>query len=79
MILGAATWDNKAQTIKAIEKHGYKWEQLINLGETPMSVYGFSGIPQIILFDPEGRIVSRSLRGDNLVNEVEKVAKLPAK
>lgn len=73
MILGAATWDNKANTIKAIEKHGYKWPQLIDLGTTPMSVYGFNGIPEIILFDPDGKIVSRSLRGDHLVNEVEKI------
>ena len=37
-----------------------------------MEAYGISGIPMIILFDPEGRIVERNLRGENLVYTVEK-------
>lgn len=75
MILGAATWDSKDDTIRAIEEHGYKWPQLLDLGQSPMNAYGFNGIPEIILFDPEGRIVSRSLRGDRLVSEIERVMK----
>ena len=41
-------------------------------GNSAMEVYGISGIPMIILFDPQGRIVERDLRGEGLVYAVEK-------
>ena len=78
MILGAATWDKPENTIAAIEKHGYGWQQLIDLGMEPMKAYGFDGIPMIILFGPDGHILKRNLRGAHLTEEVEKVAHLPA-
>lgn len=78
MILGAATWDKPQNTIAAIEKHGYGWQQLIDLGMEPMRAYGFNGIPMIILFGPDGHILKRDLRGAHLVEEVGKVAHLPA-
>lgn len=78
MILGAATWDKPDNTLAAIEKHGYGWQQLIDLGMAPMEAYGFDGIPMIILFGPDGHILKRNLRGAHLTEEVEKVAHLPA-
>lgn len=78
MILGAATWDKPDNTLAAIEKHGYGWQQLIDLGMEPMKAYGFDGIPMIILFGPDGHILKRNLRGAHLTEEVEKVAHLPA-
>lgn len=72
MILGLATWDNNEKTLKAIEKHGLPWQHLMTPGMSAMEAYGISGIPMIILFDPEGRIVERNLRGENLVYTVEK-------
>lgn len=78
MILGAATWDKPDNTLAAIEKHGYGWQQLIDLGMEPMRAYGFDVIPMIILFGPDGHILKRNLRGAYLTAEVEKVAHLPA-
>lgn len=78
MILGAATWDKPDNTIEAVKKHGYGWQQLIDLGMAPMEAYGFDGIPMIILFGPDGHILKRNLRGAHLTEEVEKVAHLPA-
>lgn len=77
MILGAATWDGKDASLKAIDHHGFGWQHIVNLGQTPMQEYGFSGIPMIILFGPDGQILKRDLRGERLVMEVEKVAQLP--
>lgn len=79
MILGAATWDGKDATLKAIDKHGFGWQHILGLGQTPMQEYGFSGIPMIILFGPDGQILKRDLRGERLVMEVEKVVQLPKK
>ncbi len=72
MILGLATWDNNSKTLMAIEKHGLPWNHLMTPGMSAMDAYGISGIPMIILFDPEGRIVERNLRGEHLVTTVEK-------
>lgn len=72
MILGLATWDNNENILKAIEKHGLPWSHLMTHGNSAMEVYGISGIPMIILFDPQGRIVERDLRGEGLVYAVEK-------
>lgn len=77
MILGAGTWDKKDATLKAIGQHGFGWEHIVNLDKQPMKEYGFSGIPMIILFGPDGKILKRGLRDKRLVTEVEKVALLP--
>lgn len=69
-ILGVAVWDTHEATVKAIDKLGYKWPQIIDAGMTPMELYGFDGIPMIILFGPDGTILDRELRGDKLVQTV---------
>lgn len=71
IILGVATWDDEEASKRAIEKHGYRWPQIIDAGMTPMELYGFSGIPMIILFGPDGTILSRDLRGESLTKTVE--------
>lgn len=72
-ILGVATWDDAGKSIEAIDKHGYKWENIVGTGTTPMKEYGFDGIPMIILFGPDGTILYRDLRGDRLVNTINKI------
>lgn len=70
-IVGVGVWEKGEATKKAIADSGYKWPQIIDAGRTPMELYGFDGIPMIILFGPDGRIVERDLRGDRLVKAVE--------
>lgn len=70
--LGVAVWDEPANTLKAIEEHSLPWKQIINAQSIPTDLYGIAGIPCIILFDPEGNIVSRGKQGESLVEEVEK-------
>lgn len=71
IILGVATWDQHDKTIDALEKRNYPWPQIIDAGEVPMELYGFSGIPMIILIDPNGTILRRELRGEDLINAVD--------
>lgn len=71
-ILGVAVWDQPENTLKAIEQHELPWKQIINAQSIPTDIYGISGIPCIILFDPEGNIVSRDKQDENLVADVEK-------
>jgi predicted dehydrogenase len=55
---------------------GMKWDQIF-MGDdkTPTDLYGITGIPQIILFGPDGTIVKRNLRGEELVKTLEEVLK----
>lgn len=74
-ILGVAVWDSPEATVKALEKDGYQWPQIIDTGMTPMDLYGFDGIPQIILFNPDGTIAERNLRGIELMQTVDSALK----
>lgn len=69
-ILGVAVWDEPENTLKAIEEHQLPWAQIINTQRIATDAYGIPSIPCIILFDPEGMIVSRDLRGEELVANV---------
>ncbi|MDE6206354.1 MAG: AhpC/TSA family protein [Muribaculaceae bacterium] len=70
-VLGVAVWDEPDNTKAAIEKHGITWPCIINAGTIPTDLYGISGIPCIILFGPDGTILSRDKQGDELVADVD--------
>ena len=72
-ILGVFVWDKLENLKPAKEKEGILWQQLIDSNETVTKLYGVNGIPQIILFAPDGTIVKRDLRGKKMLEEVDKV------
>ena len=39
---------------------------ILNAKSVPTDLYGISGIPHIMLIDPEGVIVARGMQGDSL-------------
>jgi len=70
-VLGVATWDDPEETKKAIEELGIKYPQMMNAQKAGSDAYGISGIPQIILFGPDGTILKRNLRGEEIGKAVE--------
>lgn len=70
--LGVAVWDEPQNTIKAIKDHDLPWPQILNAQTIPTDIYGIQGIPCIILFDPEGNIISRDKQNEDLINDVTK-------
>ena len=42
------------------------WNQIINAQTIPTAIYGIQGIPQIMLFGPDGTILKRDLRGEGI-------------
>lgn len=70
-VLGVATWDKPEATLKAIEDLELPWPQIMNAQRIGSDAYGVQGIPQIILFAPDGKIVARNLHGDVLKKAVE--------
>lgn len=65
-VLGVAVWDEPENTLKAVEQHQLPWGQIINTQKIATDAYGIPSIPCIILFDPQGMIVSRDLQGAEL-------------
>lgn len=72
-VLGVAVWDEPQNTLQAIEKHQLPWPQILNAQTIPTDLYGISGIPCIILFGPDGTIISRDKQDAELKADVARV------
>lgn len=70
-VLGVAVWDEPANTYKAIESHQIPWPCIVNAQTIPTDLYGINGIPCIILYGPDGTILSRDKQGDELKADVK--------
>jgi thiol-disulfide isomerase/thioredoxin len=69
-VLGVAVWDEPENTKRAITQHELPWECWLNGGNVPTDIYGISGIPCIILYGPDGTILSRDKQDDALRADV---------
>lgn len=74
-VLGVATWDKPEDTQTAIEQLGITYPQIMNAQKAGSDAYGINGIPQIILFGPDGTILKRNLRGAAIESAVQDVLK----
>ncbi|MBP3228907.1 MAG: TlpA family protein disulfide reductase [Bacteroidaceae bacterium] len=63
VVLGVAVDDEPDATLAAIAQMQIPYPQLIDAGHTPYDLYGFGGIPHLILFTPDGTILARGMRG----------------
>lgn len=70
-VLSVAVWDDPKNTVVAAEEEGIAWNQIINAQKVPTTIYGINGIPQIMLFGPDGTIVKRDLRGSDIEKAVK--------
>jgi len=72
---GSAT---KEAWLKAIKKDGLDWTQISELNgfkNTAAAAYGVSAIPQNFLVDPNGIIIARNLRGEDLEKKLREIFK----
>ena len=72
-VLGIAAWDKPEDTLKAIEEEQLPYPQMINSQKIATDAYGITGIPEIILFGPDGTILARSLRGNQIEMKLAEV------
>lgn len=73
VVLGVATWDKPADTQKAMKELDITWPQIMNAQYAGSDAYGIEGIPQIILFGPDGTILKRDLRGEEMVRTIDEI------
>ncbi len=74
-VVGVAVNEGSISTKKAIKELNITWPQLFETGSQPYHLYGFSSIPQIMLFSPDGTIIARNLHGEGLKAKVKDVLK----
>jgi peroxiredoxin len=75
-ILGVSLDKKREDWLKAIEQDGLEWTQVSDLKywQTPVvQEYKISGIPFSLLIGPEGKIVAKNLRGDELHQKLEEI------
>lgn len=58
-ILGVAVRDKAEDTKASINKHELTWDIMYNAERIPYNIYGFTGIPHLMLIGPDGVIISR--------------------
>lgn len=70
-VIGVAVWDEPDNTFKAIKQHDLQWPCIVNAQTVPTDLYGISGIPCILLINPEGIIISRDKMSEELIEAVD--------
>lgn len=75
-ILSVSLDDNKEKWVTSIEKNELNWNHISTLKGWNCEIaklYNVIGVPNMILLDKEGRIVTKDLRGEKLLEEVSKL------
>ena len=72
-VVGIAAWDKAEATLKAIAEEQMPYPQIINSDHVATDLYGIDAIPEIILFAPDGKIVSRGLRGEGIGRKMKEI------
>lgn len=74
-VLGVSLDGNPGQWLKAIKDDGLVWTQVSDLqqwGSEVVGLYRIQAIPMSYLLDPEGLIIAKNLRGQDLADFLEK-------
>lgn len=73
VVLGIAAWDKADDSLRAIKEDSVPYPQILNTQEIATKAYNLQGIPHIILFSPDGTILSRGLRGKDIEKKLSEV------
>ena len=68
-VLGVNVWDEEDKFKAALTEEGITYPQIYiprDNKDNATYLYGIQGIPQIILFGPDGTIIKRDLRGQSM-------------
>ena len=72
-VVSIAVSDKREDTERALEQLDMPWNQILDAQKIPGEVYGINAIPHLILFAPDGTILQRGLRGEQIYAAVEEV------
>ena len=69
-MVGVDVVDSMDKAKAAIAEHGIDWPQVYSKDRVNGTYYGSRGIPLIILFGPDGTILKRDLRCEDIEEAV---------
>ena len=72
-MLGVAVQDKIEDSKKAIAEMQTPYPQILNTQKIATDLYGIDIIPETILFAPDGTIIARGLRGEELEQQLQKI------
>lgn len=75
MVLGVDVWDQEDKFKEAVAAEKIDYALMRTEGQDATTLYGINGIPQIMLFAPDGTIVKRGLRGEAIEATVSEYLK----
>lgn len=65
-MVSVAVWDEPQASIDTAAEYGITWNHIVNAQQIPTEIYGIQGIPHIMLIGPDGVIIKRDLRGEQI-------------
>ena len=65
-VVSIAVSDKRSDTEKALKELDMPWNQILDGQRIPIESYGVNAIPHLILFAPDGTILKRGIRGDEI-------------
>lgn len=71
-VVGIAVSDKKDDTIKAIRELGIPYPQILEAEKAGINGYGVKYIPSIFLLSPDGKIIAKDLREEEIGAAVAK-------
>ncbi len=71
-VLTVVVWDKLERARKFLKESDFPWKSMLELSGNAQRVYGISGIPHLILFAPNGKVIDCSLRRNEIMPQVEK-------
>ncbi len=77
-IIGVSLDDKRDLWTNAIKSNNFTWLEVCDLKghqNEVVKAYGINAIPQSLLLDPQGFIIAKNLRGDDLVEKLSEIIK----
>lgn len=73
LVLGVAAQDNPEASLKAIDEMQIPYPQILNAQKIATDIYGIDALPETILFSPDGTILARGLRGEEIEKKLSEI------
>ncbi len=74
-VVTIVVWDKPERARKFLKDYNFPWPSIIELSDNARYKYGVPGIPQLVLFAPDGTVVDSQLRQGEIMPTVEKAMK----
>ena len=72
-VVGIFVWDKTENLVPSMKNEGVTWPQIIDNNNVATNLYGVEGIPHIMLIGPDGTIIKRGLRGQDMIDFIDQI------